>query len=437
MPKDTTSRSHSRHTTTPSDAAASGKMADVAVRKKKNADAQAAFRARRANYITTLEETVTSLESVVLQLQDSCRDTRAETSELRKENSKLRQQLCEQEKYIKGIMRKSISAPGVGSTPSTAGAGMHHASQSTRVGSSTSFGVDQYTGRPGASTISSGAYAGHTLPSADFSGQVSAMQSGYVDSAAGSSSAKYATSQYTGYASGSGSPDGTWTPVDSNGVMTGAPPSTTFSPDPSTLSGSYYSKDSLHSLDPSPYVFSSESLSPSDSPSSSTSLTAPFNNQYAYASADGARAEYDAYRRTHGSNSAADTMSVQPSDSYRAGSIHHAYSNHSNSPSPLAERTYLNEDRTLLIGPRSAYDVGSAHPSRSPSPCEEPPLSGTLSVLKAQAFGALRRTRCRTKLGDELMKNAKVANDVLQERGIVAGGGRRSLSGDDDDYYDQ
>ena len=30
---------------------------DAAERKKKNADAQAAFRARRANYIATLEET--------------------------------------------------------------------------------------------------------------------------------------------------------------------------------------------------------------------------------------------------------------------------------------------------------------------------------------------------------------------------------------------
>lgn len=33
------------------------RMSDVAIRKKKNADAQAAFRARRANYIATLEET--------------------------------------------------------------------------------------------------------------------------------------------------------------------------------------------------------------------------------------------------------------------------------------------------------------------------------------------------------------------------------------------
>lgn len=33
------------------------KVTEVALRKKKNADAQAAFRARRANYIATLEET--------------------------------------------------------------------------------------------------------------------------------------------------------------------------------------------------------------------------------------------------------------------------------------------------------------------------------------------------------------------------------------------
>lgn len=35
----------------------SAQLSDAALRKKKNADAQAAFRARRANYISTLEET--------------------------------------------------------------------------------------------------------------------------------------------------------------------------------------------------------------------------------------------------------------------------------------------------------------------------------------------------------------------------------------------
>ena len=42
--------------TTPKDDSSS-RISDTALRKKKNADAQAAFRARRANYIATLEET--------------------------------------------------------------------------------------------------------------------------------------------------------------------------------------------------------------------------------------------------------------------------------------------------------------------------------------------------------------------------------------------
>jgi hypothetical protein len=42
----------------PSDSASPDAMvSDQSERKKKNADAQAAFRARRANYIATLEET--------------------------------------------------------------------------------------------------------------------------------------------------------------------------------------------------------------------------------------------------------------------------------------------------------------------------------------------------------------------------------------------
>ncbi|EJC97518.1 uncharacterized protein FOMMEDRAFT_163014 [Fomitiporia mediterranea MF3/22] len=62
------------------------KMSEIALRKKKNTNTQAAFRAHCANYIATLEETVTSLEAVVVQLQDSCCKARAEASELCQEN---------------------------------------------------------------------------------------------------------------------------------------------------------------------------------------------------------------------------------------------------------------------------------------------------------------------------------------------------------------
>lgn len=44
---------------------AAARLSDAAMRKKKNADAQAAFRARRANYIATLEETGTYRRHVI------------------------------------------------------------------------------------------------------------------------------------------------------------------------------------------------------------------------------------------------------------------------------------------------------------------------------------------------------------------------------------
>ncbi|QRV76535.1 hypothetical protein RhiJN_19393 [Ceratobasidium sp. AG-Ba] len=62
----------------------------AALRRKKNADAQAAFRSRRANYIANLEETVTRLEYVVRQLQDSCREARDVAEETKQENLELR-----------------------------------------------------------------------------------------------------------------------------------------------------------------------------------------------------------------------------------------------------------------------------------------------------------------------------------------------------------
>ncbi|KIL55427.1 hypothetical protein M378DRAFT_173650 [Amanita muscaria Koide BX008] len=76
---------------------------DVALRKKKNAAAQATFRARRANYIAILEETVTNLESIVLEVQVSLEESRNEVQEMRDENSCLRQEL---EKFWRAFWAK-------------------------------------------------------------------------------------------------------------------------------------------------------------------------------------------------------------------------------------------------------------------------------------------------------------------------------------------
>ena len=78
-----------------------------------------------------------------------------------------------------------------------------------------------------------------------------------------------------------------------------------------------------------------------------------------------------------------------------------------------------------------------AHGTRSPSP-GAPPLSGTLAVIKAQAFGALRRTRSRAKKGAD--SAAKVALEALEARGIgmgVSTGSKRARIEYDDDDDDE
>jgi len=74
--------------------------------------------------------------------------------------------------------------------------------------------------------------------------------------------------------------------------------------------------------------------------------------------------------------------------------------------------------------------------SRSPSP-SGPPICSTLAVIKAQAFGALRRTRTRQKKGSE--GAAKAAMEALEARGIGIGmtksNKRPRLDEDDDAEY--
>jgi hypothetical protein len=78
----------------------------------------------------------------------------------------------------------------------------------------------------------------------------------------------------------------------------------------------------------------------------------------------------------------------------------------------------------------------TVHANRSPSP-GAPPLSGTLAVIKAQAFGALRRTRSRAKKGAD--SAAKVALEALEARGIgmgVSTGSKRARVDYDEDDID-
>lgn len=200
-------------------------------------------------------------------------------------------------------------------------------------------------------------------------------------------------------------------------------------------------KTSMNTLETAPYVFpTSRSISPTSTPpsSSSTSLTSPFQFAFPDGSVGQERPEYIDYRRhsaevtLHGGT--ADISLAGPgSDAvrYRFGtrransgperpllpavpqfSGSENGSQHERGGSSEGESPYM---QTRLRPRRGA---AASPTSRSPSP-GAPPISGTLAVIKAQAFGALRRTRARTKKTSE--GASRVAMEVLEARGIGMG----------------
>jgi hypothetical protein len=187
-------------------------------------------------------------------------------------------------------------------------------------------------------------------------------------------------------------------------------------------------------------------------------LTSPFQFTFPDSSITQNRADFD-YRRhtnTHGTNltlhggTADISLSSMASDGvrYRLGS-RRANSGPERSlmhslPQLSGSETGSQHERGSSEGEAAPYPQvpklrsrrGRSEESRSPSP-STPPISGTLAVIKAQAFGALRRTRTRTKKTSE--GAAKVAMEVLEARGIgmgVATGSKRPrIHRDDSDMH--
>ncbi|KIK71028.1 hypothetical protein GYMLUDRAFT_33139 [Collybiopsis luxurians FD-317 M1] len=389
--------------TNKSDEQGSSRLSDIALRKRKNASAQAAFRQRRNNYISTLEETVINLEQVVRVLQDSCRETQAEVQELQQENARLRTALKDRETFWRAMWRKIQGSeteefPSYPSPPSTTTYNTQYQDSSTS--------LDQYT------------------------------------------------TQYSN-----------WPPQTSSHSSN----SPQFAESPTLTAASdmfRYTEDqkvSLGNIEPvAPYMFSSSrSISPSSSTapsSSSTSLTSSFP-PYSF-DATGAvqdRADFD-YRR-QSAHSADITLSGGMADvsghsndggvRYRLSSNRRMDGNLLPVLSPLTGGTAASENGSQHGSDNGDSFSNRAHPrrtagpsapSRSPSPGVAP-LSGTLAVIKASAFGALRRTRVRNKKPATVADDdpAQVARDVLESRGIVSADQpgptslkRRRLSSDDD-----
>ena len=204
-------------------------------------------------------------------------------------------------------------------------------------------------------------------------------------------------------------------------------------------------KTPLNHLETTPYLFpGSRSISPTTStpPSSSTtSLTSPFQFTFPPEGSIGQeRPEFD-YRRHSSAHGAEVTLHGGTADislsgagsdgvRYRIGprransgperpllpAIPHfsGSDNGSQHERGSSEGESTSYSQLPKLRPRRGLD----RESRSPSP-GGPPISGTLAVIKAQAFGALRRTRTRTKKSSE--GAAKVAMEVLEARGIGMG----------------
>ena len=495
MPK--SSRSHSPpHTSSPKQANGAQKMAaqdekimdkvsEIALRKKKNADAQAAFRARRANYIATLEETgsfvsfyvlitfahqasyrlyvfadrrrstVTNLEAVVVQLQDSCRESRSEATELRQENARLtglvetlRHEFREREKYLRALWhaRKPSDDPHLDDfpppPPSFASPLQQPGTASSSLG--TPVTTPQHT--------HAAAYATATAPDnldprlqyqAHDSSSVPLSSAAYHEGAGNGYADRYQVFNNNWHQGGGQGASGSDSVTAENGSASHTPafiPSPTVTSNEVTYGPRYPMMDNhktvLPSIDSVPYLMNNNdrSISPTtSSPHANSSFPFVFPTE------SQERNDPDSYRRM----AAAAAASGAPELALHGGTADVTYAMNRRRTNTGPDRPMLGtggmstfravddpqavaDSRTESASPtgrrsrrNTAQSNAASHSSRSPSPSGHPPISSTLAVIKAQAFGALRRTRTRPKKGSE--GAARLAMEVLEQRGIGLG----------------
>ena len=459
----------------------SSRMSDVAIRKKKNADAQAAFRARRANYIATLEETgstfllppplsppiahlfffplVTSLESVVLQLQDSCRESRNEVLELRQENDRLRLENRERDKFWRAHYqaRKTGHPPESDDHPSSLSSPFLGQAQVNGMSSHQTGPLIQH---PFANGLGYRNEDYNPTGASNFAAQSSSVPFSNNESSSDVASAlNHRGQKYSGHPYCLPGPrDPRWSVQSAlNGESATSPhsqsPTYIDSPSLATTDMSFTGrfpgeeqKVALSSmLDNAPYVFPNgdrfrqnvadsipnrRSLSPTSStPGSSTSvpLTSSFQFSFSEQSNTGQdRTEFD-YRRQSLPHCPEVTLHGGTADISLTGqsvdAVRYRIGGHPND-SGVDHRAIIpaseNGDHGSSDGdpPFNHLRRNTIRSSRSPSPSAAP-ISCTVAVIKAQAFGALRRTRARTKKASE--GAAKVAMNVLEARGIGIG----------------
>ena len=398
----------------------------------------------------------------MLQLQDSCKDSWRDAGTLRNENAYLRYEYREREKFWRTLWSAKKAGPEelppmpplfyacAQPVPLPIPVNGHLHIQH--------YGHDHlnYRSSDDPTAVCHGPYTG---PGQHYQCHSSSLPYGATDEITDGTSQSLNTrlSKYNGYSYAvPNSRDGAWTPMTQNatGVAQNNQQSHTppFGESPPLASSDMSfiprfsaedQKGPLNGLEAAPLVFpDSRSLSPTSTPgsASTTSLTSPFQFTFPENSVGQDRTDFD-YRRhaqTHGAEVALHggttdiTLAGAGVDTvrYRLGTKRPPSSSDRSLLSGLPllatdtcsprDRGNGDESCTLYSSSRlrNRRSAGASRSSRSPSP-NPPPLSGTLAVIKAQAFGALRRTRARTKRTSE--RASKVALDVLEARGIGMG----------------
>ena len=201
-------------------------------------------------------------------------------------------------------------------------------------------------------------------------------------------------------------------------------------------------KISMNGVNQSPYMYAaSRSTSPASTPTSTSSLSlaaAPYQFTFPEGSSIQDRPEFAAHRRSNPyfNNARGPELTLHggtadiPIAGTAGDALRYRMAQRANgmptpalAPYPASHDAGSDEDDTQAGArsrPRRSTVPGATHPrsSQSPSP---PPISGTLAVIKAQAFGALRRTRGRNRRSSD--GAAKLSVEALSARGIAVGGG--------------
>jgi hypothetical protein len=424
---------------------------------------------------------VTSLEGVVLQLQDSCKEVKAEVVELRAENARLRREGQDREKMWRQLYLAKRSTGTRDDLPPLPTAFFPSGSGPPQVAAPLSPTHTHYAddglryqdppfAAPAAYPTSHGAAAAYASANTAYG----APENGHVPSATRANPmAKYAGYPSSSYGlAGSARGDPSWPGSVVHSASSGGescPPesgssshSPAFVESPTLMSPAlsympHYpppvedQKMPIATLDAASYVFNgaSPTLSAPGTPTSTSSTVASSYHQMGYAdsSVGQDRADYG-YRRQgnpdmtlHGGM--ADISSLAGPSRYPMPQPRRQNSGPSSVPAeyaPAPAPAAAAQEQPVEPEPskRARKDTGSSQggDSRSPTP-GEPPISGTLAVIKAQAFGALRRNRARTKRSSGA---AKVAIEALEARGIGMGlvsHKRPRLHSDDEDIKER